>query len=60
LHDRNWIYAPVGDGRFRRVEVVTGKMIPATPSQKQEILSGITPGQQVVANALDLQSTVEQ
>jgi cobalt-zinc-cadmium efflux system membrane fusion protein len=61
LHDRNWVYEPLQDhGRFRRVEVVTGKMLPATPSEKQEILSGLQPGQQVVANALDLQSTVEQ
>ncbi|MFZ0962579.1 MAG: efflux RND transporter periplasmic adaptor subunit [Terriglobia bacterium] len=60
LHDRNWVYTPVGDGRFRRVEVVTGKMLPATPSQLQEIISGLKPGQQVVANALDLQATVEQ
>jgi len=60
LHDRNWVYEPVEQGRFQRVEVVTGGMLPATPSQKQEILSGLKPGQQVVANALDLQSTVEQ
>ncbi|MGO8786185.1 MAG: efflux RND transporter periplasmic adaptor subunit [Terriglobia bacterium] len=60
LHDRNWVYEPVEQGRFRRVEVVTGKMIPETPVEKQEIVSGLKPGQQVVANALDLQSTVEQ
>ena len=62
LHDRRWVYEPVEveKGRFRRVEVVTGKMIPETPVEKQEIISGLKPGQQVVANALDLQSTVEQ
>jgi cobalt-zinc-cadmium efflux system membrane fusion protein len=60
LHDRNWVYEPAGKGRFRRVEVVTGKMIPATPTQLQEIISGIEPDQQVVAKALDLQATVEQ
>jgi len=60
LHDRNWVYEPAEHGRFRRFEVVTGKMLPATPSEKQEIVSGLKPGQQVVANALDLQSTVEQ
>jgi cobalt-zinc-cadmium efflux system membrane fusion protein len=60
LHDRNWVYEPVEHARFRRVEVVPGKMLPATPSQLQEILSGLKPGQQVVANALDLQATVEQ
>jgi cobalt-zinc-cadmium efflux system membrane fusion protein len=60
LHDRKWVYEPVENGRFRRVEVVTGSMLPATPSEQQEIISGLKPGQQVVAKALDLQSTVEQ
>ncbi len=60
LHDRNWVYVPMGGGRFRRVEVVAGKMLPGNPSDKQEIISGLAPGQQVVAKALDLQSTVEQ
>ncbi len=60
LHDRNWVYEPAEHGRFRRVEVVTGKMFPTAPSRLQEILSGLKPGQQVVTNALDLQATVEQ
>jgi cobalt-zinc-cadmium efflux system membrane fusion protein len=84
LHDRDWVYVPVEGGRFRRVEVVAGKMLPAgavvgaplvgargravavaTPppqgaGQVQEITSGLRPGQQVVANALMLQATVEQ
>ena len=60
LHDRNWVYEPVEHGRFRRVEVITGKMLPATPKEQQEIISGLRPGEQVVANALDLQATVEQ
>jgi cobalt-zinc-cadmium efflux system membrane fusion protein len=60
LHDRNWVYVPMGRGRFRRVEVMAGKMLPAAPSEEQEIISGLRPGQQVVAKALDLQATVEQ
>jgi membrane fusion protein, heavy metal efflux system len=60
LHDRDWIYVPIESGRFQRVEVVAGKMLPGNPGEKQEITSGIRPGQQVVANALDLQATVEQ
>jgi len=60
LHDRSWVYTAAGEGRFRRLEVVTGKMLRDNPSEKQEIISGLAPGQQVVANALDLQSTVEQ
>ena len=57
LHDQDWVYAPDGTGLFRRIEVVGGSML---PGNMQEILSGIEPGQQVVANALVLQSTVEQ
>jgi cobalt-zinc-cadmium efflux system membrane fusion protein len=57
LHDRDWVYVPVNAGQFRRVEVNGGKML---PGGMQEILSGLEPGQQVVANALILQNTVEQ
>jgi cobalt-zinc-cadmium efflux system membrane fusion protein len=57
LHDRDWVYAPDGNKQFRRIEVVGGNML---PGGMQEIISGIRPGQQVVSNALVLQSTVEQ
>lgn len=57
LHDRDWVYVPLGNGQFRRLEVTGGKML---PGKGQEILTGVQPGDQVVANALDLQSTVEQ
>jgi cobalt-zinc-cadmium efflux system membrane fusion protein len=60
LHDRNWVYVPVGGTRFRRVEVLPGKMLPAASGAMQEIIRGLEPGQQVIANALDLQATVEQ
>jgi membrane fusion protein, heavy metal efflux system len=57
LHDREWVYTPVSPGHFKRLEVVTGTMLPAGA---QEVLSGIKPGDQVVSNALVLQNTVEQ
>jgi cobalt-zinc-cadmium efflux system membrane fusion protein len=57
LHDRDWIYVPAGQGRFRRVEVNGGAML---AGNMQEIISGIQPGQQLVSNALVLQNTVEQ
>jgi len=60
LHDRNWVYVPAEGGGFKRVEVAADRMVPGNPSEKQEITSGIQPGQQVVANALVLQTTVEQ
>jgi cobalt-zinc-cadmium efflux system membrane fusion protein len=57
LHDRNWVYLPAGGNKFRRVEVIAGDML---PGGAQEIISGIAPGQQVVANALEFQNSVEQ
>jgi len=57
LHDRDWVYVPAGDGKFRRVGVVGGDMI---TDGKQEIISGLAVGQQVVTNALELQNSVEQ
>ncbi|HKW33065.1 MAG TPA: efflux RND transporter periplasmic adaptor subunit [Candidatus Acidoferrum sp.] len=57
LHDRDWVYVVAGAKAFRRVEVISGQ---ALPNNKQEITSGISPGQKVVSNALVLQGTVEQ
>jgi membrane fusion protein, heavy metal efflux system len=57
LHDRNWVYMPTGDKKFRRAEVTVGQML---PNNMQEIFSGLQPGQQVVQNALVFQNTVEQ
>jgi cobalt-zinc-cadmium efflux system membrane fusion protein len=57
LHDRDWVYVPAGDKKFRRIEVVAG---PILPNKMQEIISGVKAGQQVVSNALELQNTVEQ
>jgi len=57
LHDREWVYMPAENGRFRRVEVSAGNML---PGNSQEVISGIKPGDQVVASALVFQQTVEQ
>ena len=57
LHDREWVYAPVSASHFKRLEVVTGTML---PGNMQEITSGIKPGDQVVSNALVLQNTLDQ
>jgi membrane fusion protein, heavy metal efflux system len=57
LHDRDWVYMPAAENKFRRVEVTCGKMI---ASNSQEIVSGLKPGDRVVSNALVLQNTVEQ
>jgi cobalt-zinc-cadmium efflux system membrane fusion protein len=56
LHDRDWVFVPAGDNRFRRVEVHAGNML---PGDRQELLAGIEPGQQVVSNVLQLEATLE-
>lgn len=57
LHDRDWVYSPLGAGHFKRQEVVSGNTL---PGNVQEVISGLKPGDQVVSNALELQNTVEQ
>jgi cobalt-zinc-cadmium efflux system membrane fusion protein len=56
LQDRDWVYEPLNNGRFRRIEVVGGAML---PGNLQEILSGPAPGQAVIANALQFQNEVQ-
>jgi len=57
LHDRDWVYVPDGSDTFRRVEVTGGKMV---PPDRQELLTGLQPGDRAVANALVLQNTAAQ
>ncbi|HTH43390.1 MAG TPA: efflux RND transporter periplasmic adaptor subunit [Terracidiphilus sp.] len=57
LHDRDWVFVPAGDNKFRRTEVRAGQIISGS---RQTILSGIQPGQQVVSNALLLESAGNQ
>jgi cobalt-zinc-cadmium efflux system membrane fusion protein len=56
LHDRDWVYLPLKDQDFRLAEVVGGEML---PENMQEVLSGVAPGQKVVANALEFQNSLE-
>jgi len=57
LHDRDWVYVPQTSNSFRRVEVHSGKMV---PPDRQEVVSGIRPGDRVVAEALLLEGTSDQ
>ena len=57
LHDRDWVYLPAGGNQFKRTEVHAGKML---DGGRQEILSGIQPGQQVVTQALLLETAGNQ
>jgi cobalt-zinc-cadmium efflux system membrane fusion protein len=56
LHDRDWVYVPVANKRFKRIMVVGGDLL---PGNMQEVLSGLSVGQQVVVNPLPLQNTVD-
>jgi cobalt-zinc-cadmium efflux system membrane fusion protein len=63
LHDRDWVFLPVGGNHFKRTEVHAGKML---QGNMQELLpeakpdQGIKPGQQVVTNALLLETAGNQ
>jgi cobalt-zinc-cadmium efflux system membrane fusion protein len=55
LHDRDWVFIPT-QGKFRRTEVTSGAPL---QDNRQEILSGLQPGQQVVSNAVVLQNAID-
>jgi cobalt-zinc-cadmium efflux system membrane fusion protein len=56
LHDRDWVYVPAPGNKFRRVMVVAGDQY---PGGMQEVISGISVGQQVIVNPLPLQNTID-
>jgi cobalt-zinc-cadmium efflux system membrane fusion protein len=56
LQDRDWVFEPTPDKKFRRVEIRSGDML---PNKMQEVLSGLQTGQQVVTNAIVLENTFE-
>jgi cobalt-zinc-cadmium efflux system membrane fusion protein len=59
MHDRDFIFVPAPDNKFRRREVVGGDILEANKSL-QEVKSGLSPGQQVVTNALVLDHVLGQ
>jgi len=59
MHDRDFVFVPAPDRKFRRLEVAGGDLLPDNTSL-QEIKSGLKPGQQVVANALVLDHVLGQ
>jgi cobalt-zinc-cadmium efflux system membrane fusion protein len=62
LHDREYVFLPAtSKGDFRRQEVKSGRALDGdSRTNYVEVLSGLNPGQQVVANALELQNTAAQ
>jgi membrane fusion protein, heavy metal efflux system len=59
MHDRDFVYVPAPGRKFRRLEVVSGDVLPNDTSL-QEIKSGLQPGQQVVTNSLVLDHVLGQ
>ena len=59
VHDRDFVFVPAPDNKFRRVEVVSGDLLSDNVNM-QEIKSGLGPGQQVVTNALVLDHVLAQ
>jgi cobalt-zinc-cadmium efflux system membrane fusion protein len=57
LHDRDWVFVPLGGKQFRRTEIVAG---PAQADGTQAVLQGLQSGQNVVTNALQFAGTVDQ
>jgi len=59
MHDRDFVFLPAPGNKFRRVEVVGGDLLQEN-TNLQEVKSGLSPGQQVVANALVLDHVLAQ
>ena len=59
MHDRDFVFVPTPDKKFRRVGVVGGDVLPDN-TNLQEIKSGLKPGQPVVTNALVLDHVLAQ
>jgi len=59
MRDRDFVFIPAPEKKFRRVEVVSGDLL-ADNLNLQEIKTGLQPGQQVVTNALVLDHVLAQ
>ena len=59
MHDRDFVYVPAPGNKFRRLEVVSGDVLP-NDKNLQQVKSGLQPGQQVVTNSLVLDHVLAQ
>jgi membrane fusion protein, heavy metal efflux system len=53
LHDKDWVFMPLGGNKFRKIEVQTG---PSAGDNFQQILAGVKIHDKAVANALQFSS----
>jgi cobalt-zinc-cadmium efflux system membrane fusion protein len=56
LHDKDWVFRAEGGPRFRRIEVQAGRV---SSDGFQEVIAGLAPGDQIVANALQFASAAD-
>jgi cobalt-zinc-cadmium efflux system membrane fusion protein len=56
LHDKDWVFRAEGGHRFRRIEVQAGRV---SSDGFQEVIAGVAPGDQIVANALQFASAAD-
>jgi len=55
LHDKYWVFEPMGGNRFHKTEVQAGRV---DSDGMQELLGGIAPGQRVVVSALQFSNSI--
>jgi membrane fusion protein, heavy metal efflux system len=56
LHDKDWVFTPIGGQRFRLTEIQSGR----DQNGLLEVSAGLRPGDRVVTNALQLSSAATQ
>jgi cobalt-zinc-cadmium efflux system membrane fusion protein len=56
LHDKDWIFEPLGDNKYRRIEVKTGG---SNADGTLQILAGLQVGDSVIANSLQLSAAAQ-
>jgi len=57
LHDKDWVFVPIGDKKFKRVALQLG---PQAGDGTVQVVGGLQAQDKVVVNALQLSSTVEE
>lgn len=57
IHDASWVFVKVGDHSFRRTQVQAGAEV--SPGV-QQVVAGLSPGEQVIRNALQFSQATEQ
>jgi cobalt-zinc-cadmium efflux system membrane fusion protein len=57
LHDKDWVFRKEGNQQFRKIGVQADGL---APDGMQEIRSGVSPGDELVVNALEFSTEVAE